>query len=837
MKYCGKKMCRNRSKSSKTSWTARLSLLGVLALSVGFVFAAKASAADVSDRKESLVQAPTMELDVDFDVRVGIAGVYKNGFQTPVVLSWRSDAADFVRVELETIDSDGVPFMTARELDETERAAGRAETRFIFPKANAALTARLIDGAGNTAKRVFTPSDKRERESDEGSLFKSPTIKPIFVTIGTESLGFSEAFAELRWKEDRRPAIVPVSSFDELPTDFRSYEAIDRLFITTANAQVFEGVTADSRQIRAIEEWVQRGGSVVLLAEEKAITLLSEGGALANLSPGAKFAERAQEFRSVNALVTELNNVKNLAMTGSKSNPYLRTPVIQELKEGAKVEMQEVETPLLVVRPVGLGSVIYFAGDLSVAPLAEWSGRGKLMLKILGVRLDKTASNVSSSSYIKRGYIDLSGQVRSALDSFVGVKTTPFSLIAGLIFAYLLFIAPLDWFLVKKVIKKPNVTWITFPIFAVLFSAIAVWIVKASTPEKPVFNQVDVIDVDMTTGIVRDSSWIGFYSPTSERYELNLTPNQFVGAADGAISINKESVVADLMPLSLAGDGIGGAEQKSYLTRIWTGAYDMGFGEDYARLTDVPMTTRSSKSFYGRWTAKLEGLPEISELTDNGLVLQGTIHNPFDVPIYSAFVLFKGGAYSLGTLAPGETQLQRGMTRLESQRVLNEHQSSVPTANLGNWKITTYNNASTRLPYILRTASFYNFGGGEDNFGVLKRMQRDVDISEVLRCGRAVVFGTIVDAQYNKYEETNELARRSVDAVQDEKLSERIAEQQGETLENAMAAAIQKYGLTGTSDSFQPTNIDWRRGEGETGAADERTVVVRLIVPLSHAVK
>ena len=130
-------------------------------------------------------------------------------------------------------------------------------------------------------------------------------------------------------------------------------------------------------------------------------------------------------------------------------------------------------------------------------------------------------------------------------------------------------------------IKKPNVTWITFPIFAVLFSAIAVWIVKASTPEKPVFNQVDVIDVDMTTGIVRDSSWIGFYSPTSERYELNLTPNQFVGDADGAISINKESVVADLMPLSPSATELE-ARNKVLLDQNLDRRYDMGFGEDYA---------------------------------------------------------------------------------------------------------------------------------------------------------------------------------------------------------------------------------------------------------------
>ncbi len=829
------KMRRNRSESRGImSWT-RLSLIGVLTLSAGIVFASSLSygAADVKNNMTG-VDA------VDFSARVGIAGVYKNGFQTQVVLSW-SPNLKIVRVELETSDSDGSSFSARRDLEEGEKDAGRVETRFVFPKANAKLTVRLFDEKGNEIKRVLTPSDKRDEEQKGGELFKSPSLpsKPVFVTVGASSLGFSEAFAELRWKEERRPALVSVNSFDELPTDFRSYEVIDRLVITTANAAVFDGVKADSPQIQAIEQWVTRGGVVVLLADEKAIPLLGEGGALANLSPGSKIAERPQEFRSVNALVTELNNVKNLAMTGSKSNPYLRTPVIQELKKGAKVEMQEVETPLLVSRPFGLGSVIYFAGDLSVAPLAGWSGRGRLVLKILGLDADKTASKALSSNYVKRGYLDLSGQIRSALDSFKGVKIIPFSIMATVIFAYLLFIAPLDWFLAKKVVKRPNVTWITFPLFAVLFGFGAIVIANTATPKTPVLNQAEVIDVDMESGIVRDSSWIGFYSPTSERYELSLSPGVLNSESGGFPLLDEGSSLVDFTPLALSGDGIGGSEQKSYTAKLWNGSYRVLSGSTSgADIVDVPMTTRSSKSFYGRWTANLKDVPKIPELVDDGLVLRGSVYNPFDVPIYSAFIIFQGGAYSLGTLAPGETPLPRGLTRIEPMRVLNEHQSSIPTEKSSNWNITSYNSSSARLPYILRTASFYDFGGGEDNFTIFKRLQRDVDLSESLRCGRAVVFGTIVDAHSDEYSENNELARRSVNALQDEQLNKKIAEQRGETFENAIEASVKKYGLVGTSDSFKPTKVEWRRsGKEEKGGADERTVTARLIVPLSRVAK
>ena len=831
------KMRRNRYESGQSTLLTRSCLLFVLTLSVGFVCASGPCYADVVVEKDRESVKTSDSSHNDINVSVGIAGVYKNGFQTPVVLSWNPDS-DVASVELETIDSDGTPFLTRRDVSENEKKDGRAESRFVFPKANAKLTVRLIDTQGNSTERVFTPTDKRADSEQEGLGFKtpSPSSKPIFVVIGSSALGFSEAFAELRWKEERRPAIVSVSSFNELPTDFRSYEAIDRLFITTSDASVFEGITNDSPQIRAIEQWVRRGGGIVLLADEKAIPLLSEGGALANLSPGSKIDERPKEFRYVNSLVTELRNVKNLAMTGSKSNPYLRTPVLQELKNGAKIEMQEMETPLLVSFPLGLGSVIYFAGDLSVAPLANWSGRGRLILKILGMDADRTASKAPSSAYVKRGYLDLSGQTRSALDSFGGVKIVPFSIVAGLIFAYLLFIAPLDWFLSKKAFKKPNITWITFPIFAVLFSVVAVFVVKAATPKTPVLNQTDVVDVDMESGIVRDSSWLGFYSPASERYELSLTPNGSGAASNSFLSLDDNSKNVDLTPLSLAGDGIGGAEQKSYTTKIWNDAYCLQQNDSVsANLTAVPMTTRSSKSFYGRWTANLKDVPQTPKLTDDGLVLRGSVYNPFNVPIYSAFIIFQGGAYALGTLAPGETPLPRGMSRIEPMRVLNEHQSSIPTEKLGNWSVTSYNNSSTRLPYILRTASFYDFGGGEDNFGVLKRLQRDVDLSELLRCGRAVIFGTIVDAHSDEYQDNNALGRRSVNALQDEELSKKIAEQKGETFENAMEASVEKYGLTGTSDSFEPTKAEWRRnGKEEKGGANERTVVVRLVVPLTR---
>lgn len=819
-----------RSAAPKNGKRALINAALCVVLSVGFLFASKLCLADavVPDVLKPNVSSEAVEIE---ELRVGIAGVYKNGFKTPVVVSWKANAR-VDRIELETTDSDGVPFAVGRDLAEDEKNGGTWETRITLPRASAKLTARFI-GEDVKFEKTFEPSN--ERAHDSKIVFSTPAVasKPIYLTIGSDNLGFAEAFAEMRWKEERRPSIVKIDSIEQLPSDFRGYDAVDKIFIAAAEGKaVLEGVDAASPKILAIERWVERGGDVTILANESAIPMLKSGAVLANLSPCENVADQAQEFRSVNALISELQNVKNLAMNGSKSKPFLRVPVLSGLKEGAKVEMQEVETPFLVVRPVGLGTTTYFAADPSVGPLDSWSGRGRLMLKLVGVDPDKSAAKSTSSNYVKRGYVDLSGQIRSALDVFDGVKTVSFSLVAGLIFAYLLCIAPLDWLVAKKLVKKPNVTWITFPILAIAFAVIGVAVVRSSTPDAPVMNQVDMIDVDMASGITRDSSWFGFYSPVGDRYEFKFAPKSLVGS-DASYDVVSSSVEADLDPLTLAGAGIGGAEQKSYLTRVWSDAYFTQKDESCAKLTNTPLTTRSSKSFFGRWTGVLSDLPAVPELSDDGLTLRGAVINPFDVPIYSAYVVFQGGAYALGTLPPGETKIERGMTRLEPLRVLNEHQSSVPTAKLKNWDMTSYNNASTRLPYILRAASFYDLGGGEENFGIAKRLQRDVDLSDLIRSGRAVVFGTIVDAFADEYKATDELARKSADSIELERLNRKIAEQKGETFVNARENAIEKYGLTGSSDQFVPTEAGWRsNAEDEFKIADKRTVVVRLIVPL-----
>ena len=96
------------------------------------------------------------------------------------------------------------------------------------------------------------------------------------------------------------------------------------------------------------------------------------------------------------------------------------------------------------------------------------------------------------------GYHELSGQLRSALDRFAGVKFVSFWMIAVLVGLYAAAIGPLDYWIVHRLLRKPIATWITFPLWGLLFAAIGVaatWQMKGDAAR---LRQVELLDFDLT---------------------------------------------------------------------------------------------------------------------------------------------------------------------------------------------------------------------------------------------------------------------------------------------------------------------------------------------------
>ena len=148
------------------------------------------------------------------------------------------------------------------------------------------------------------------------------------------------------------------------------------------------------------------------------------------------------------------------------------------------------------------------------------------------------------------GYTDLSGQLRSALDQFTGVQLIPFSFVALLIIFYILLIGPGDYFFLRKIVRRMEWTWLTFPIIVLVVSGAAYMLAYYLKGDQLRVNQADLVDVDAASGFVRGTTWLNIFSPRMESFNLSLQP-QLPDGKDGC----KRPIMVRLV--GIAGRGAG----------------------------------------------------------------------------------------------------------------------------------------------------------------------------------------------------------------------------------------------------------------------------------------
>lgn len=737
-----------------------LTRLGVLALIVGFCGVSAQEGMMTGDTPAAPKAAPAASAHAQPRITgatVGIGGAWKAGFAAPVTVFIADGApnADYL-LEIGSVDPDKSP--TVVRIPFRYEGSESAVSGLFWPgKSSADLEIAVwdVDGTRCLTRRVFSPAKPRENRTHsddspatgpETVLFPAPLAaeRPLWLSTGSAPNGLTEAAAIWRPEERERPQVVPVGSFVDLPTDRRGYDAVDILFISGSEEGFFDSVSAEDPRFNALEEWIQSGGRLVITGGGRAAALFRPGGPLARFVPGT-VEEKTKEIRIANDLVQFVPKAKNLVMTGTLDHPFLELPVLRPA-EGTFIDLSEGETPLIVRQVRSFGTVTWFAGDSSAPPLSNWNGRDGLWLGILGVASERRQAPRADSGLVQLGYSDLSGQLRSALDRFDGVRNFPFSLILILIGVYVLAIGPLDWFITHRLLKRPNLTWITLPLWLILFSAAALAIETRIRPTQRRVNQVELIDWDEASARVRGTAWVGMFSPADERFDLTLIP-----AAAAPVAPSR-GVEIDFAWLGLSGSGLGATEQKMISPAYWSEPYEIGRTDGL--LKALPIRVRSSKSLFGTWLAETAS-ETISDFTLKNDYLTGTVTNRLDRPIEDAILYSGPWAYQVGTLAPGETfSVDRKTPRIDSARIyggaddpFNKRLSNTMTQS----GLERYNTRSTDPETILRMMMFHAMAGGDSQTGLSNARHHLLDSGELLRAGRAVLTGKIASGEQGAF--------------------------------------------------------------------------------------
>ena len=207
--------------------------------------------------------------------------------------------------------------------------------------------------------------------------------------------------------------------------------------------------------------------------------------------------------------------------TGAGEKP-LGVPRLAGIK--GTIEAREADLPLVIRTARGFGQIVFLAADLDAPPLAQWSDGPLLAARLLDLPVSGSGEVEELSAGTRFGYNDMAGQLRTALDQFAGVRLVPFWVVASLVVVYILLIGPADYFFLRKVVGRMQWTWLTFSALVLVFSLAACTLAYWLKGNRLGVNQINLVDVDAASGLVRGTSWMNIFSPRTESFDLSVEP-------------------------------------------------------------------------------------------------------------------------------------------------------------------------------------------------------------------------------------------------------------------------------------------------------------------------
>jgi len=655
-------------------------------------------------------------------VTVGLAGAYRTGSWTPVVVEVAAGPADeSIAVWAEDPDGQAVrsPPMA---LETTAAGTRRARVRIRPGRPAAPLRVDRI-GADGRAVAGTTVDPPRALDSSER----------LIVVVG--DLPMANRAARLSVREGR-PRVVSVADPGSLGTEGLDFSAADVIVVCgRAVAAVGE---AGAPGLAAIDEWVRQGGQLVLVAGKSAGEPSFRTSPAAAWLPGPQgrsgTVDRFVPLRRAGAIETYAHSARPLdrALLDGVEVPLLADSrsldgVIEAYEGSAPGDL-----PLVVRSPRGFGTVTWAGVDIDAGGMREWPGTELMLLELLGGPPPSRTAGRTGESAVQGQ--DLTGQLRVAIDRFAAVAPVPFQIIAGLSILYIAFLYPFDWWLASGGRRdgpagraRGWVAWLSLPVGVALFAAAAWGIGQRWKGTSWRSSQTDLVDVDTVTGAFRALSLAGIWSPANDTLTVTAAPSAALPAGPPRLAVSW---------LAASGRGIGATDATTSHPGLATGDYSATAALD--GLDGVPVAAHSSRLFEATWNAATTAPVVAATLRRAGPgALRGSVENRLPFPLGGCYLVHAGWMWDVGDLAPGgrfeafsgrsPRSFVAGLTRRTTvkDREVNER-----------WDITN------RDPLrILEIVGFHTKVGGSGYTALEAGRLGRYDLSPLLDVDRAVLVG------------------------------------------------------------------------------------------------
>jgi hypothetical protein len=543
--------------------------------------------------------------------------LFKAGAWAPVYVEIKADAPGLkgtegpIEVVIETPDPDDVStnytvIESLPVLGADQKFTVLAYTRLAGVTCSVSASLRWGGKAlGEAVKKDYTGMDSSQA---------------LYLTIGGRQPGLRDALrGNDKTTAQGRENAAFIDKVSQMPLHWFGYQGADLIILSTGNRDGFLLDFANRDQVRrreALLEWVERGGHLVV-----------------SVAKNQKDVAQIAEFqRLLPVKLAGLDEVKDLRLVWPDGEGGLLEPVAGgqggsievvrlEKKTGKDArpfhvllgkpgEAGEAERPLIVQAPFGLGRVTLVAFDVDQKPFVGWKGQPEFWQTFLGkawprdsvVIKEERAGVNPNVVYNEYGQpVELLGQLQTYLENFDDVPVISFGWVALFIIIYILVVGPLDYFFLKKVVKRLELTWITFPTVVLAVSALAYLTAYQLKGNDLRLRKVDVVDIDLRGKQTVGHTWFTLFSPRIQHYTIGIEPAAPDWAPKAAAEPKEPDVTVSWMNRPEQ-DRRGGPRARNQ--SLFRRSYDYEPGA--VGLKGVPIQVWSTKSFTASWQAPLD---------------------------------------------------------------------------------------------------------------------------------------------------------------------------------------------------------------------------------------
>jgi hypothetical protein len=624
----------------------------------------------------SLVGPAVGRADVKIQARVGFpaggeSSRFKIGSWTPVYVTVTNDSEQRLppgcRLITEAPDSEDVAGQYAQILPELGGNGGQ-ETVLTYT--------RVGNQAGDVTLTVKDPSDHilgsaKARRDYQDALGAGTSL---YLALGSPLPDLRTALTNPN--QDKNTAQLPefafLSNARDLPRHWFGYQGVDLVVLTTSETRFVEDLLQDSQgRKEALAEWVRRGGRLVIsVSGEKHVELRADLLKRLGLVPFEILAEPARWDRltSVELWVrrrepfvsTILGSKIETARLQLAKGPTRRIDVLVR-KPDAEGEAED--RPLVVQASAGLGRVVVTAFDLDTAPFIAWNGKDafwRRLESLFGTRADERLSQQNRAGWAAQSN-ELKSHLQDSLETFEEVPVVSFGWVALFILLYIIVVGPLDYWFLKRVVKRLELTWITFPAVVLTISVVAYFTAYYLKGNELKINKIDLVDLfadadpdGQATSITQayGTTWFTLFSPHIKHYTVGIEP-AYPGWATEADANQANPYAALVSTMDRPDVGFGGMSRQGS-GGLFRRAYE--YDLEQGALVGVPLQVWSTKTFAASWQRRVPRAAKLfsASLRRDDRGVHGWIESQLPAKLQDAVLFYNGEFYPLDDLESGQ---------------------------------------------------------------------------------------------------------------------------------------------------------------------------------------